>query len=306
MTRFGMILGLAVTCLAAPALAQAPDTNWDGPDVPIVKRLPEGGIEYTGKWMPRRRLVQYGPYDLIHEQGFPRVVVEQKDGLRALMTQKSIGYIDRYWGGDGFVPPYQGEIEIFNPGVWADEDRTSKLPKEERAPVNLDEIPAQRPGVIDLDEVAAEEGPIQLFSDDEIGAINPRDGLWVSQVDNITTTGCPPGVAEAAQGMMAGGAAVNVTFTKPWWSPGDFSAEFAAQKWRPVGANGYFSVPYATGKEAAGSGISMMVTMGLRARTPESIDVWGRVNMNLSPALAQFAGGSQKCRAVIEGKYVRR
>ena len=232
-------------------------------------------------------------------------MVLNKDGqLFAVMTQKSIGHIDRFWGGDGHVPAYEGEIELFNPDIWADEDRTSKLPEATDKVVKLNEV-AERSGAIDLDTVAAENGPIELFRDAEISAIDPLDGTWIAQIDDVTATGCPPGVEAAALGMMGGARATNVTFTRPWWSPGDFSVELAAQTWRPVGANGYFSTPYNTGAEVAGSGMAMIVTMGMQARAPERIAVWGRVNMKLNAVLAQVAGGSQDCVALISGQYVR-
>lgn len=295
----------ALAFCGMPVAAQEIDTNWDGPDVPVVKRLPDGGIAYTGQWVARRVLVKDSDIHAIHRSGFPRAVLARDGRLFAVMTQKSLGAIDRIWGGDGHVPAHEGEIEIFNPDVWADEDRTAKLPEDVQLLQSLDDVPL-RPGTIDLNAVTQEQGPVALFTDDEIGAINPHDGTWVSQIDDITTTGCPPGVEGAALGMMGGGAAANVTFGKPWWTPGDISTDFAAQTWRPVGANGYFSTPFATGPEAQGSGMSMVVTMGLRARTPDRIDVWGRVNLRLSAALAAIAGGSENCVAVVTGKYQRR
>ncbi len=285
--------------------AQEVDTNWDGPDVPEVRRLKDGGIEYTGRWIARRIIVKGADIHDIHKRGFPRVILNKDGQLFAVMTQKSIGHIDRFWGGDGHVPAYKGEIEIFNPDGWADEDRSVKLPEASDKVINLDGI-AERPGAIDLETVAAEHGPIELFSDAGIGAINPLDGTWIAQIDDVTATGCPPGVEAAASGVMGGASAMTVRFSKPWWSPGDFGAGFAAQTWRPVGANGYFSTPYNAGAEAEGSGMAMTVTMGMHARAPDRIAVWGRVNMKLNAFLAQVAGSSQNCVALITGQYLRR
>lgn len=305
MKGLGYIAAPLLIAMSGTAAAQAIDDNWDGPDVPVVERLPEGGIKYTGKWIARRVLIKNDDtYTAIHKKGFPRVVLQRDGQLFAVMTQKSLGYIDSFWGGDGHVPAYEGEIELFNPDVWSDEDRTAKLPEATDKVVSLDDVP-ERPGAINLDTVAAETGPTELFSDDEIGAINPRDGKWLSAVDTIDVNGCPPGVESAALAMMGGGSAVTVSFSRPWWSPGDFSAEFARQTWRPVGANGYFSVPFKTGPEASGSGMSMAVTMAMNARSTEHIDVWARVNLKLSAALAQIAGGSTDCVAIVNGTYKR-
>ncbi len=301
----GIILAIALVAISPThGAAQEVDSNWDGPDVPEVRRLKDGGIEYTGRWIARRILVKRADIHDLHRRGFPRLVLNKDGQLFAVMTQKSIGHIDRFWGGDGHVPAYEGEIELFNPDVWADEDRTSKLPEVTDKVVKLDEI-AERPGAIDLDTVAAEGGPIELFSDAEIGAINPVDGTWIAQISDVTATGCPSGVEAAAFGMIGGTPSTSVTFTKPWWSPGDFNAELAAQTWRPVGANGYFSTPYKMGTEAAGSGMALIVNMGMQARAPDRIAVWGRVNMKLNAVLAQMAGGSQDCVALITGHYVR-
>lgn len=304
MRRQMLLTLLLATFLPSHSAAQEVDTNWDGPDVPEVRRLKDGGIEYTGRWIARRILVKRADIHDLHRRGFPRVVLNKDGQLYSVMTQKSIEHIDRFWGGDGHVPAYDGEIEIFNPDVWADEDRTAKLPDATDKVIKLDEI-AERPGAIDLETVAAEHGPVELFSDADIDAINPLDGTWIAQVDDVTATGCPPGVEVAAFGMIGGAPANRVTFSKPWWSPGDFSAEFAAQTWRPVGANGYFSTPYKTGAEAEGSGMAMIVTIGLQARAPDRIAVWGRVNLELNAVLAQMAGGSQDCVAMITGEYRR-
>lgn len=164
-----------------------------------------------------------------------------------------------------------------------------------------------RPGVIDLDTVAAEKGPIELFEDDEIGAINPADGNWILGFDDVKATGCPPGVEAAAVGSLGLSRTFAVTFTKPWWQPSDLSPSFAQFSWRPVGANGYFSTVYDTSDdpEMAGSGMSLATTLALTAKSESLIAYWGRVNVNLAPHLAAIAGGSTKCRAIVMGTFKR-
>jgi len=49
----------------------------------------------------------------------------------------------------------------------------------------------------------------------------------------------------------------------------------------------------------------MRVTMGLKAQTTRKIDVTATVLMNLAPALAAIAGGSQTCTVDIAGSYIK-
>ncbi|WP_297340218.1 hypothetical protein [Pseudophaeobacter sp.] len=87
--------------------------------------------------------------------------------------------------------------------------------------------------------------------------------------------------------------------------PADLNPDYGQYSWTPVGTNGFQSEPYNAGSQADGSGVSLVVTMALNAKSKQQIDVWGQVQMDLAPALAAIAGGSTTCLATVEGSYTK-
>lgn len=278
--------------IASADRAAARDLDPNGPAIPVMRYVEGEGIEYTGEVISRDVYATDDKYlgYYVEINGYPKVMVMQNGVLYAIPTTATIEQIDKYYGGDGVVPDYDGT--------------NAKLPEAKDKTISLEDIPA-RDNVIDLDEVAQSKGPIDIFTDEEIGAINPKDGTWASRMNDFSVTGCPPGVEGAAMSAMGLSKSVSVTFTKPWWHPSDMSDGFRQMSWRPVGANGYFSNPYLTGPEAAGSGMSLSVTMALNVTSEVEMDVWGRVQINLAPFLAKMIGGSESCTAIVRGIYYR-
>lgn len=150
-----------------------------------------------------------------------------------------------------------------------------------------------------LATIEREGGPVDLFRSDKAQTILPLDGKWSVTIQEAFATGCPPGIAEQARAQLLRSKDMTVTFSKPNWHPADLSAEFAGYDWRKIGRNGFFAYPYATGAEAEGSGMSLAVSLAYLARKPTLIDMWYRVRVNLTPFLAQIAGSSESCEAVI-------
>lgn len=147
------------------------------------------------------------------------------------------------------------------------------------------------------------DGPKDFFSGGGTKRINPQHGTWSVRMMKTQITGCPPGVGEAvaAQAMRSGHR--DIAFSHPGWVPADITPDFARFHWNESGINGYHSAPYKL--EAEGSGMALSVTFALAAKTKTQIDAWARVRMNLTPMLAQMAGGSETCTALVTGTYFR-
>ena len=267
------------------------DHDPDGPGIPYVTLDPEGGIIRRGDRMSREKYRQLikknGAEAHLRKHGYATVIQISEQVFKAHFAD-SPEALDQRLGGDGVV--LDGDLEL---------DKAQ--PAKEIDIFDGDAAVDNRPDAIDLDAVAAANGPIELF-EDTYNTITLRDGRWFSQVDDIQVVGCPPGIAEAASAHALTRFDRNVTFSTPW-HPSDFEAGLAQFSWRAVGANGYFSEIFDLGDAAAGSGMDLSVTAALNPVSPDSIDVWTRVQLHLSPMLAQIAGGSKSCTAIARGKY---
>lgn len=267
------------------------DHDPDGPGIPYVTLDPEGGIIRRGDRMSREKYRQLikknGAEAQFRKHGYATVIQIKEKGFKAHFAD-SPESLDQRLGGDGVV--LDGDLEL----------EKAEPPKE----IDLFDGEAtakKRKDTIDLETVAAANGPIELF-EGVYNTITLKDGRWFSHVDDIQVAGCPPGIAEAASAHALASFDRNVTFSAPW-HPSDFGAGLAQFSWRAVGANGYFSEIFDLGEAAAGSGMDLSVTAALNPVSPDSIDVWTRVQLQLSPMLAQLAGGTQSCTAVARGKY---
>lgn len=85
-------------------------------------------------------------------------------------------------------------------------------------------------------------------------------------------TGCPPG-GELAIARIGRTGARDIISNEPGWVPADLNPNYGACTWAPVGTNGYQSEPYTTGLQAAGSGIPLVATIALNAKSEQQIDV---------------------------------
>jgi hypothetical protein len=267
------------------------DHDPDGPGIPYVTLDTGGGIVRRGDRMSRakyRQLIKKNGAEVhLRKHGYATVILISEQGIKAHFAD-SPEALDQRLGGDGVV--LDGDLEL-----------NKAQPAKEIDIFDGDAPIDKRPDAIDLDAVAAAKGPIELF-DGIYNTITLKDGRWYSKVGDIQVAGCPPGVAEAASAHALASFDRNVTFSAPW-HPSDFGASFAQFSWRAVGANGYFSEIFDLGEAAPGSGMDLSVTAALNPVSPDKIDVWTRVQLQLSPMLAHLSGGTKSCTAIARGKY---
>ncbi|MES0884349.1 hypothetical protein [Roseibium sp. SCP14] len=278
-------------CLTA-TLAAAQDLDENGPGIAVLAEDPNGGILDTGEVMSRNAYRDYihskrTSAGFVERYGYPRAMLRGGRNMHPIFMRRStpLEQIDRILNGDGKV-------------------RSTDLALEdavERQIFGESTGTANRPNSIDLDEVAAAQGPIELF-EGVYNTITLQDGRWISKVHDMRVTGCPSGIAEAASAHSLASFDRQVTFSAPW-HPSDFGQNLAQFSWRAVGANGYFSEIFDLGGDAAGSGMDLSVTVALNPVSPQQINVWTRVHLVLSPMLAKIAGGSESCTAIARGRY---
>lgn len=146
------------------------------------------------------------------------------------------------------------------------------------------------------------DGPKDFFSGGS-NAIQPQNGVWRVPLNATNITGCPPGVGEMAAAQVAQSRSADITFGASGWSPVDLNPDYASFVWETKGPNGFYAQPYAL--EAAGSGMALRVSIALAAKSDTQIDVWARVLLNLTPMLAQMAGGAEVCTAIVTGTYTK-
>lgn len=296
MHLFPKAIAVACTLSAAPIYAQ--DVDRAGADIPILTKLDTGGVALTGKYISRAEFEKKAGRAFTEKYGFPKAMSDF-DGTQHAIYSNSLNRIDHKLGGDGAVENPKGEIEVFKDGT--DPDPEFAIPPEVINSITPIALGAARKP-LDLDQVAQENGPIELFTDDELGAITLLDGRWKSTQDDVSIDGCPPGVGQAAA-QFASEWVADVTFTKKWWQPSDFPTDIKSLTWQPVGPNGYFSQPYSL--DAEGSGMAMTISMAMHARDPSTVKIWARINMRLAPALAAMAQSSTNCVATVSGRYLR-
>lgn len=147
--------------------------------------------------------------------------------------------------------------------------------------------------------VEEHNGPVELFKQSDGPKVTPEDGQWRAVILEAVATGCPPGASEQARAQVLRSNTRTVTFSKPDWHPADLGGEGRSYTWHKVGQNGYFSIPYSTGAEAEGSGVSLSVSTAYMARSATQFDVWYRVHTTLAPALAAIAGSSESCEILV-------
>lgn len=153
-----------------------------------------------------------------------------------------------------------------------------------------------------IKHIEAEGVPRHMLENAYGSTVTPQDGTWTALIQEAVATGCPPGAAEQAKAQIMRSNVLNITFSKPNWHPSDLGGELGQFTWTKIGQNGYFSHPYTTGAEAEGSGVSLAVSTAYSVRSSTIIDTWYRVQVNLAPALAAMAGGSEECEVLILGE----
>lgn len=146
------------------------------------------------------------------------------------------------------------------------------------------------------------DAPKDFFSG-ETAPIQPENGVWSVQLNATDITGCPPRVGEMAATQIGRASAADVTFSVSGWTPADLNPDYATFVWDQSGSNGFYAQPYKLDVE--GSGMSLSVSTALAAKSATRIDVWARVRMNLTPMLAQMAGGAEVCTAIVVGAYTK-
>ncbi|MDO6758026.1 hypothetical protein Q4598_17445 [Phaeobacter inhibens] len=144
-----------------------------------------------------------------------------------------------------------------------------------------------------------------IFSGAQPDFIQPAHGIWSIALLRSDAVGCPPGIAELASAQLVRTGARDIIFSEPGWVPADLNPDHGRYSWTAVGTNGFQSEPYTTGAQAAGSGVSLVVTMALNAKSDRQIDIWAQIQMDLAPALAAIAGGTTACLATFEGSYTK-
>ncbi|WOI35430.1 hypothetical protein R1T40_22075 (plasmid) [Tritonibacter scottomollicae] len=144
-----------------------------------------------------------------------------------------------------------------------------------------------------------------IFSGTQPDFLQPAHGIWSIALSRSDAVGCPPGIAELASAQLGKSGARDIVFSEPGWVPADLNPDYGLYSWTPVGTNGFQSEPYTTGVQAAGSGVSLVVTIALNAKSDRQIDVWAQIQMDLAPALAAVAGATTTCLATIEGSYTK-
>lgn len=305
MKRLTLSLCLGMSTASA-GLAQGTLADWAS----VVDVDPSGGIVQTGLYFDRLRVVTLFGHAYLEKYGMPTAIFS-KDGKTFTPHHTALDRMDAAFGGDGIVYPPSEQIDFW----WKDPDRTTiELDLENASwdnvididipPIPLEYAEDYRPDVISLEDVAELDGPIDLFADEDGGGISLLDGLWISQLGDISINGCPPGVGEAAATRIAAGWSAQVSFSDPW-HPSDLSDELAQFSWRPVGFNGYFSDIFNLGEAAQGAGMDLSVVTAVSARSPDRVAVWSRITLLLNPFLAAAAGGSVECTALVQGAYVR-
>lgn len=147
------------------------------------------------------------------------------------------------------------------------------------------------------------DGPKDFFTGTTQTRFHPQHGTWGLQMAAPDISGCPQGVGEMVAAQAIRSASKDVIFSHPGWVPADLNADYASLHWVESGTNGFHAEPYRL--EVDGSGMSLSVTFALAARSETRIDVWGRVLMKLTPVLAQMAGGSEVCTAIVAGAYTK-
>ncbi|ATG45647.1 hypothetical protein [Phaeobacter piscinae] len=144
-----------------------------------------------------------------------------------------------------------------------------------------------------------------IFTGTQPDFLQPAHGVWSIALSRSDAIGCPAGIAELAAAQIGRTGAKDIIFSEPGWVPADLNPDYGSYSWTPVGTNGFQSEPYSTGPQAAGSGVSLVVTIALNAKSERQIDVWAQIQMDLAPALAAIAGGSTTCLATITGSYTK-
>lgn len=159
------------------------------------------------------------------------------------------------------------------------------------------------------DDLTVKEGEELAVSDisdsTQPDFLQPAHGVWTIALTRSDAVGCPPGISELATAQLARSRARDIIFSEPGWVPADLNPDYALYSWRPVGTDGFQSEPYSTGPQAAGSGVSLVVTITLSAKSERQIDVRAQIQMDLAPALAAMAGGATTCLATVTGSYTK-
>ncbi|GAA6179456.1 hypothetical protein NBRC116594_08940 [Shimia sp. NS0008-38b] len=144
-----------------------------------------------------------------------------------------------------------------------------------------------------------------IFDGTQPDFLQPAHGVWSIALTRSDASGCPPGISELATAQLGKTGAKDIIFSEPGWVPADLNPDYGRYSWTTVGTNGFQSEPYTTGPQAAGSGVSLVVTLALNAKSETQIDVWAQIQMNLAPAFAAMVRGSTTCLATMTGSYTK-
>lgn len=278
------IAGLAAFCPMA-ATAQG---------VPLYIET-DGQLDFTGDYLGDAEItVLLGGQRALDTFGPPEFIAKDVRTGTALPVWASMRDYEFIKGGDGVLENRHDDLTF-------DETEADDL----REDLVFTESDADDHG----DDMTITEGGPRSVPDTTSGAqpdfLQPAHGVWRISLTRSDASGCPPGISELATAQLEQTGAKTIIFSEPGWVPADLNPDYGAYSWKPIGANGFQSEPYSTGPQTAGSGVSLVVTIALNAKSEEQIDVWAQIQMNLAPAFAAMVGGSTTCLATMTGSYTK-
>lgn len=284
MNNAWMIAGLVV-CSPISVSAQT---------VPLYTET-DGQLAFTGDYLGDAQLTELlGGADAFDTFGPPRFVARDERTGTVKPVWADLADYELVHDGDGVIENRHDDL-VF------DESEAEDL----REDLDFNESDATETG--DNMTFAENEGLSvpNIFSGTQPDFLQPAHGIWSIALSRSDAVGCPPGIAELASEQLGKSGARDIIFSEPGWVPADLNPDYGRYSWTAVGTNGFQSGPYNTGPQAAGSGVSLTVSIALNAKSERQIDVWAQIQMDLAPALAAIAGATTTCLATIEGSYTK-
>lgn len=298
MKRMIMIAGIAAFCPMA-SIAQG---------VPLYTET-DGQLDFTGDFLGDSEIATLlGGERALNTFGPPEFVAKNIRSGTAAPVWASPWEYEIIIGGDGVIENRHDDL-IFD-------ESDAQEPAEEmvfdetdaddlRDDLTFTENDAEGHG----DDMTFTESDALLVPDIFAGSqpdfLQPAHGVWTIALSQSDAVGCPPGISELAMAQLVQTSTQDVIFSEPGWVPADLNPDYGSLSWTPVGTNGFQSDAYNTGPQAAGSGVSMVITMAMNARSEQQIDVWAHIRMDLAPALAAMVGGATTCLVTMKGSYTK-
>jgi len=127
--------------------------------------------------------------------------------------------------------------------------------------------------------------------------INPKDGIWKSQISSNKVTGCPSMMKSMINKQSIKPQSKKVDFSEPF-HPKSLFKEAKQLKWKKTAPNKWKAVMH-----QGGGGSDMSIVWAVDVISTTKMNVSSNVSMKFPPQMAAMFGGSSECKAQTSGSY---